>query len=816
MATSYISSYFNYLPSLSLPSVASAVDPGIAQLSRQSAGHSSTSNQQRQQQQLVGTQADMQSSKAAAAAAYSRHQQAQMLKQQGVLHQHQHPQQQQQHFNQRQTHQLAGRHSEESMHMYTQHQQHHVASSTSSTTYSTMTNSASVTTNTAVNTTASTSTATSTSRFDTFEDLVDSNEADEYGPEIAEFMREMELLTMSATSYMDRQVEITWKLRKTLVIWMIEVHAEYDLRPETLYLAVNYLDRVCSKRVITKQQYQLLGITSLWVAAKYEENHGRVPTLKNLIYICCGTYQEREFILMEQIILGELNFTMGHPTAESFLKAHCKYLRDVAPVSRALARLIMEVTLVHKRFLAYRPSLVATASLIMAEALQAHRYYAHSDPVLARVLSNLEDCLSHPPKQIVEKYKSGRYLHVGMNLKSWMDAKPNFKQAAAHAEHPLHIDTSVVVTAIRDQTSGLLTPPKESPNGVRWDAPYPAPIQMTSDPHQLTKSTSQQSQQQPASATSNGYHLGKPPLHSQQSLVPGVMVQSFNHHHAAAMASAASSVQYSSSAPQSRIWDSGYCSSGGDLSSSRNSTISSTSSHLPHNYHSGPASAYLGQHSVRFGGHGSNYAQDNGMMAQMQSASNQHGGAYGMSKGGPNSTGILGRSLTSTSILHSHQHHLQQQQQQQQLQHQQYQHQQQYHFGHHQLQHASSISSIASSCGMLVTPSVMMNRAGGMVTALPVGMGSMENDSDMMSLAGYSQNDTNPCGSNDDLNNSTNTNLSSSIMSVATGRSSIAVTGDMVMFEKELDSVFGSVPTISTGMLSGNNSIGDGSSCIWG
>jgi hypothetical protein len=222
---------------------------------------------------------------------------------------------------------------------------------------------------------------------------------------------------------MDLQKEISWKLRKTLVIWLIEIHLEYDLRPETLYLAINFIDRVCSKRSMTKHDYQLLGITSLWVAAKYEENHGKVPTLKNLIYISCNAFTEKDFVAMEQMILGDLKFDLGHPTAESFLKSHCKYMGGVTPLSRAIARYILEITLVHKRFLAFRPSTLATASLILADAISGTRYWSHSDPVLAKIMHHLEQCADKQPTQIVNKYATEKFLNASQHVKFWMEAR---------------------------------------------------------------------------------------------------------------------------------------------------------------------------------------------------------------------------------------------------------------------------------------------------------------------------------------------------------------------------------------------------------
>ena len=58
-------------------------------------------------------------------------------------------------------------------------------------------------------------------------------------------------------------------MRPYLVDFLIEAHAAFQLLPETLFLAVNLLDRYCSKRVVYKRHYQLVGCAALLIAAKY-------------------------------------------------------------------------------------------------------------------------------------------------------------------------------------------------------------------------------------------------------------------------------------------------------------------------------------------------------------------------------------------------------------------------------------------------------------------------------------------------------------------------------------------------------------------
>lgn len=62
-------------------------------------------------------------------------------------------------------------------------------------------------------------------------------------------------------------------MRAILLDWLIEVCEVYKLHRETYYLAVDYIDRFLSKNKEQKKTHlQLLGITSLFVAAKVRSN----------------------------------------------------------------------------------------------------------------------------------------------------------------------------------------------------------------------------------------------------------------------------------------------------------------------------------------------------------------------------------------------------------------------------------------------------------------------------------------------------------------------------------------------------------------
>lgn len=71
--------------------------------------------------------------------------------------------------------------------------------------------------------------------------------------------------------YMGSQIEINAKMRAILVDWLIEVHYKFELMPETLYLTVYIIDRYLSLESVLRRDLQLVGITAMLIACKYEE-----------------------------------------------------------------------------------------------------------------------------------------------------------------------------------------------------------------------------------------------------------------------------------------------------------------------------------------------------------------------------------------------------------------------------------------------------------------------------------------------------------------------------------------------------------------
>lgn len=73
--------------------------------------------------------------------------------------------------------------------------------------------------------------------------------------------------TRPKATYMKKQPDITHSMRAILVDWLVEVGEEYKLQNETLYLAVNYIDRFLSSMSVLRGKLQLVGTAAMLLAS---------------------------------------------------------------------------------------------------------------------------------------------------------------------------------------------------------------------------------------------------------------------------------------------------------------------------------------------------------------------------------------------------------------------------------------------------------------------------------------------------------------------------------------------------------------------
>lgn len=190
-----------------------------------------------------------------------------------------------------------------------------------------------------------------------------------YASDIYENKRVTELNLRPSTDYMEKvQQDITPSMRGVLVDWLVEVSEEYKLVPDTLYLTVNLIDRYLSGNYIEKQKLQLLGVTCMLIASKYEEMSA--PQVEEFCYITANTYAREEVLKMERQVLNFLCFQLSIPTAKTFLRRYIHASQATCKVPSAdlefLANYLAELTLVEYSFLKFLPSLIAASAVFLA------------------------------------------------------------------------------------------------------------------------------------------------------------------------------------------------------------------------------------------------------------------------------------------------------------------------------------------------------------------------------------------------------------------------------------------------------------------
>ncbi|KAF4954903.1 hypothetical protein FSARC_11996 [Fusarium sarcochroum] len=262
------------------------------------------------------------------------------------------------------------------------------------------------------------------------EDLDDPLMVAEYANEIFEYLRDLECKSIPNPQYMSHQDDLEWKTRGILVDWLIEVHTRFHLLPETLFLAVNVIDRFLSEKVVQLDRLQLVGITAMFIASKYEEVLS--PHVENFKRIADDGFSEAEILSAERFVLSTLNYDLSYPNPMNFLRRVSK-ADNYDIQSRTIGKYLMEISLLDHRFMAYRPSHVAAGAMYLARLMLDRGewdatlswYAGYSEDEIEPVVHLMVDYLARPVvhEAFFKKYASKKFLKASILARQW--AKKN-------------------------------------------------------------------------------------------------------------------------------------------------------------------------------------------------------------------------------------------------------------------------------------------------------------------------------------------------------------------------------------------------------
>ncbi|KAJ6445609.1 G2/M-specific cyclin NimE [Purpureocillium lavendulum] len=262
------------------------------------------------------------------------------------------------------------------------------------------------------------------------EDLDDPLMVAEYANEIFEYLHDLEVTSIPNPQYMSHQDDLEWRTRGILVDWLIEVHTRFHLLPETLFLAVNIIDRFLSEKVVELDKLQLVGITAMFIASKYEEVLS--PHVENFKRITDDGFSEAEILEAERFLLSTLNYDLSYPNPMNFLRRVSK-ADNYDIQSRTIGKYLMEISLLDHRFMGYRPSHCAAAAMYLARLMLdrgewdktlAH-YAGYDEEEIEPVVELMVDYLARPVvhEAFFKKYASKKFLKASILARQW--AKKN-------------------------------------------------------------------------------------------------------------------------------------------------------------------------------------------------------------------------------------------------------------------------------------------------------------------------------------------------------------------------------------------------------
>ncbi|XP_073133993.1 cyclin-B2-3-like [Henckelia pumila] len=196
----------------------------------------------------------------------------------------------------------------------------------------------------------------------------------EYIDDIYAHYKKTESLSCVPPSYMENQSDINERMRGILIDWLIEVHYKFELMEETLYLTVNLIDRFLALQSVVRKKLQLVGVTAMLLACKYEEVS--VPVVEDLILISDRAYCRKEVLDMEKLMINTLQFNLSVPTPYVFMRRFLKAAQSDKTLE-LLSFFTIELCLVESAMLKFSPSLLAAAAIYTAQcALNGFRQWS--------------------------------------------------------------------------------------------------------------------------------------------------------------------------------------------------------------------------------------------------------------------------------------------------------------------------------------------------------------------------------------------------------------------------------------------------------
>lgn len=138
------------------------------------------------------------------------------------------------------------------------------------------------------------------------------------------------------------QTQVNALMRMVLLNWILEIIIVLKLSRKTFYLVIHIIDRYLAHKTSSKEHLQLLGITALFMASKFEDICP--PKLRYLCYLCEDVYNPKDIVQLESEILMLLDFNLVIVTPVDFIdifSLHFGFDESLSETAQMISHLLM-------------------------------------------------------------------------------------------------------------------------------------------------------------------------------------------------------------------------------------------------------------------------------------------------------------------------------------------------------------------------------------------------------------------------------------------------------------------------------------------
>ncbi len=243
---------------------------------------------------------------------------------------------------------------------------------------------------------------------------------DDYLEEIFNHLKEIEFNITTNPIYMKKQNDINEKMRAILIDWLVEVHLKFKLVSETLFLTVNLIDRYLDRKIILRNRLQLIGVTAMLIACKYEEIYA--PEVKDFVYITDKAYTKEEIFQMENDMLLTLEYNITVPSSFRYMEVFNRYLK-LEENAIMFCRYLLELFLIEYKMIKYNPSLLAASTMYItlkitrkSEADKVSQLTGYNDETLKECAKDICGILDNVEKNSLQavrkKFSLPKFMEV--------------------------------------------------------------------------------------------------------------------------------------------------------------------------------------------------------------------------------------------------------------------------------------------------------------------------------------------------------------------------------------------------------------------